>query len=160
MNLITESPPTDLSNGFLARGSKPLTFLIVDDDAVNIMAMQRALNKMKIVNPVRIARDGQEALDILRGTDGQEPLNPPYLITLDINMPRMDGFEFLKEVREDPALRHLVVFVLTTSDMPRDVASAYAQNVAGYIVKEDLRDGLTAALSMINTYSRIVELPN
>lgn len=160
MNYAAEIQPTGTPTGVLAGGSKPLTFLIVDDDAVNIMAIQRALNKMKIVNPVRIARDGQEALDILRGADGYDPIAPPYLITLDINMPRMDGFEFLKEVREDPELRHLVVFVLTTSDMPRDVASAYAQNVAGYIVKEDLRDGLNAALSMINTYSRIVELPN
>ena len=137
----------------------PVTFLIVDDDEVSVMAIKRALKKLRVVNPVGVARDGQEALDMLRGTNGQAKLNPPYLLTLDLNMPRMDGHEFLEEVRRDPDLHSLIAFVLSTSDTPDDVAAAYQSNVAGYVVKDDLGDSLENALSMIGSYSRIVEMP-
>ena len=137
----------------------PVTFLIVDDDEVSVMAIKRALKKLRVVNPVGVARDGQEALDMLRGTNGQAKLNPPYLLTLDLNMPRMDGHEFLEEVRRDPDLHSLIAFVLSTSDTPDDVAAAYQSNVAGYVVKDDLGYSLENALSMIGSYSRIVEMP-
>jgi len=137
----------------------PVKFLIVDDDAVSVMAIKRALKKLKIVNPVIVAKDGQEALDILRGESSDTGLLPPYLVTLDINMPRMDGFEFLSEVRSDPNLHRAVIFVLSTSDAPDDVATAYDSNVAGYIVKDNLGDSFVKALDMIDTFSKVVELP-
>jgi CheY-like chemotaxis protein len=84
---------------------------------------------------------------------------PPYIVTLDLNMPRMGGLEFLEVVRADPALERMVVFVFTTSDMPTDVQSAYSKNVAGYIVKENPSETFANALGMLNAYSRIVELP-
>ncbi len=140
--------------------TKPVKFLIVDDDKVSVLAIKRALRKLKIVNPVEVARDGREALDILRGEKEKAKIMPPYLITLDLNMPRMDGFEFLEEVRKDDALSSALIFVLTTSDAPVDVAHAYEKNIAGYIVKDNVSDSFIQALDMIDSYARIIEFPS
>ncbi len=148
-----------MSKDFETPETATVKFLIVDDDLVSVMAIKRALKKLKIVNPVEVAKDGQEALAILRGKDGGTQLSPPYLVTLDLNMPRMNGFEFLDEVRRDPLLQRAVIFVLSTSDAPTDVAAAYASNIAGYIVKDDLGDSFVKALDMIDSYSKVVELP-
>ncbi|WP_235851692.1 response regulator [Litorivita pollutaquae] len=139
--------------------TEAVKFLIVDDDLVSVMAIKRALKKLKILNPIVVAKDGQEALDILRGSYGDGKLLPPFLVTLDLNMPRMDGFEFLEEVRKDPALHRAVIFVLSTSDAPRDVETAYSNNIAGYIVKDDLGESFMRALNMIDSYAKVVELP-
>ncbi len=139
---------------------KTVNFLIVDDDKVSILAMRRALKKLKIVNPVQIAHDGREALEILRGDAGQDKIAPPYLVTLDLNMPRMGGLEFLEEVRKDPQLHNAIIFVLTTSDAPVDIASAYEKNIAGYLLKDNASESLAKAFDMINTFSRIVVLPD
>jgi DNA-binding NarL/FixJ family response regulator len=96
---------------------------------------------------------------MMRGECQGDKLLPPYLVTLDLNMPRMDGFEFLEEVRNDPSLQRAVIFVLSTSDSPKDVAAAYSANIAGYIVKDDLGDSFTRALNMIDIYTKVVELP-
>ncbi|WP_299846271.1 response regulator [uncultured Roseovarius sp.] len=140
--------------------TQPVRFLIVDDDQVSVLAIKRALKKLKIINPVQVARDGREALDMLREefTDGKAL--PPYLVTLDLNMPRMNGFEFLEEVRKDPTLHRLVIFVLSTSDAPADVANAYDNNIAGYIVKDNLGDSFVKALDMIDCFSKVVEFPS
>jgi CheY-like chemotaxis protein len=135
-------------------------FLIVDDDMVSVMAMKRALKKLKIINPVQVAKDGQQALEILRGEKNGAEFTPPFLVTLDLNMPPMNGFEFLEEVRKDNSLQRAVIFVLSTSDAPKDVAAAYANNIAGYIVKDNLGDSFVKALDMIDAYSKIVELPH
>ena len=137
----------------------PVKFLIVDDDQVSVMAIKRALKKLKILNPIVEASDGQYALDILREEAKAENGLPPFLVTLDLNMPRMDGFEFLEAVRNDPTLHRAVIFVLSTSDTPNDIAAAYDRNIAGYIVKDDLGDSFEAALNMIDSYARVVELP-
>nr|WP_299779153.1 response regulator [uncultured Roseobacter sp.] len=140
--------------------TKEATFLLVDDDVISIMAMKRALKKLKIVNKTLVAKDGQEALDILRAAADEGPGGlPPFIVTLDLNMPRMNGLEFLESVRADPALQRTVVFVFTTSDMPRDIQSAYSKNVAGYLVKENPSETFSEALEMLGSYSRIVELP-
>ncbi|MFK7941279.1 MAG: response regulator [Roseovarius sp.] len=149
--------PTD--SGMFDVRTEPVKILIVDDDQVSVMAIKRALKKLKILNPVVVAKDGQEALNILRGAFGQNRLLPPFLVTLDLNMPRMDGFEFLEQVRKDPSLQRAVIFVLSTSDTPSDIANAYANNIAGYIVKDDLGDSFVKALDMIDSYTKIVELP-
>lgn len=139
--------------------AEPIKFLIVDDDQVSVMALKRALKKLKISNPITVANDGQQALDLMRGACGVEGVLPPYLVTLDLNMPRMNGFEFLEEVRKDPSLHRAVIFVLSTSDSPKDIAAAYDANIAGYIVKDDIGDSLVKALAMIECYSKIVEMP-
>ena len=147
------------SETFFDIKTEPVKILIVDDDQVSIMAIKRALKKLKILNPLTVARDGQEALDILRGSFGKDQLLPPFLVTLDLNMPRMNGFEFLEEIRNDPALHRAVIFVLSTSDAPTDIANAYDSNIAGYIVKDDLGDSFVRALDMIDSYTKIVEMP-
>lgn len=138
----------------------PVRFLVVEDDKISVMAIRRALKKLKILNPVTVASDGQDALDILRGVAGKEKIMPPFLVTLDLNMPRMGGLEFLEEIRRDPDLCKVVVFVLTTSDMPSDIAAAYEKNVAGYVLKDNVESSLTDALDMLSNYSRLVVLPD
>lgn len=149
------SPP----HGYARQGDRDVTFMIVDDDNITVMALKRELRRLDIANPVRVARDGVEALEILRGDPEVTELQKPYVLTLDINMPRMGGLEFLDEVRRDGSLRSIVIFILTTSDTPSDVARAYSKNVAGYIVKDDLRASLGRALELIRDYSLVVELP-
>jgi CheY-like chemotaxis protein len=135
-------------------------FLIVDDDEISIMGLQRAMKQLRIVNPVTVARSGQEALGYLRGACDEAQVLPPYIITLDLNMPKMSGFEFLDILREDPALNKAVVFVLSTSDAKSDVDKAYARNIAGYIVKEDAANSFQKALEVLNQYSQLVVLPD
>ena len=124
------------------------------------MKVRRSIAKAKFSNPVLTARDGVEALEILRGNNEQDRLSPPYIVTLDINMPRMDGHEFLKEIRDDPSLKNVVVFILTTSDNQFDIDSAYDRNVAGYLVKESSEDNLQAKIAMIERFSSLVVLPS
>ena len=135
------------------------TVLLVDDDEIDIENVHRGFEKLKIANPIRDARDGIEALDILRGTNGQEKLPRPFIILLDINMPRMGGLEFLEELREDDELKDAVVFVLTTSNDEKDRLQAYNYNVAGYLLKNKAGPSFINALDMLDHYWRVVELP-
>jgi CheY-like chemotaxis protein len=114
-----------------------LNILLVEDDEVDIMTVQRAFKKGNIANPLYLAGNGVEALALLRGNPGQLSLIPPErrLILLDLNMPKMNGLEFLRELRSDPTIRHIPVVVLTTSNEERDRVDAYHLNVAGYILK-------------------------
>ena len=136
-----------------------VTFLVVEDDDIDAELVMRAFKKLKIANPVVRAKDGIEALDLLRGTNGVDRILTPYLILLDINMPRMSGLEFLDEVRSDPNLRRSVIFMLTTSDDERDILRAYEQNIAGYVIKDNAHTSFHSALPMLDLYWRVVELP-
>ncbi len=138
---------------------KPASILIVDDDDVVIMALQRTLKKMKFDNPSFVASNGLEALALLRGGPGSAPLDPPCMILLDLNMPCMNGFEFLEEIRGDPALRQSIIFVLTTSDSLDDKHKAYDKNVAGYIVKPSAAGTFGDTLSLLDRYQNVVDLP-
>lgn len=137
----------------------PVTLLIVEDDEIDLMAMKRALKQLKITNPVLHAHDGVNALEILRGENGKEKLTRPYIILLDINMPRMNGIEFLGNLRADPDLKNSIVFVLTTSEADQDIIGAYNYNVAGYIVKSDAADSFLQAAKLLDFYWTIVALP-
>lgn len=139
--------------------AKQATFLIVEDDDIDRMALERAFDKLKILNDRVYARNGVEALDILRGRNGKERVPRPFIILLDLNMPQMNGLEFLDEVRNDEDLANSVVFVLTTSDADEDIVAAYENNVAGYIVKSDAATGFLRAIEMLEHYWRVVELP-
>jgi CheY-like chemotaxis protein len=123
------------------------------------MAIRRSLRELKITNPVIAARDGIEALEHLRGENGHTMLHSP-LVLLDLKMPRMGGIEFLEEVRSDPLLQPLLVFVMTTSSAVEDRIKAYAKNVAGYILKYRAGNSFQDALSMLESYLRIIELPS
>ncbi|KQT41177.1 MULTISPECIES: response regulator [unclassified Methylophilus] len=134
---------------------KEVTLLIVDDDDIDAIALERALRKMRLLNTVLRARDGREALDLLRS--GAVP--QPYIILLDLNMPRMSGLEFLKMLRTDPQLTHAVVFVLTTSKSDEDLVAAYRKHVAGYVFKQHMDRDFMEVIGFIEHYWRLVELP-
>ena len=132
--------------------------LLVEDDPLDVMAIKRALKKSRIANPLIVAGDGIEALAILRG-EGCEPLQRPNLILLDLNMPRMNGIEFLSELRKDSALRDSLVFVLTTSDDDADILRAYDNLIAGYMVKAKAGEDFVRLIGMLDNFWRVVEFP-
>lgn len=133
-----------------------ISILLVDDDEVDVMAVKRAFKKLKILNPLIHAHNGEEGLALLRDST---KVKRPYLILLDLNMPRMGGLEMLREIRSDPLLEDSIVFILTTSKADEDKVAAYHEHIAGYIVKQRMEDGFLDAISMLNHYWRIVELP-
>jgi CheY-like chemotaxis protein len=138
---------------------RTIHFLHVEDDDLCIMALARAFKKAKIENPVHFAHDGVDALEMLRGTNGRERLPRPYLILLDLNMPRMGGIELLKELRQDEELKRSIVFVMTTSHAERDKCAAYDLGVAGYILKTHAGNAFQEAMTLLETYCRVVEFP-
>lgn len=134
---------------------KPAAILLVEDDDIDALSVMRAFSRLKIVNPIVRAKDGIEALEILKNQE----IEHPYLILLDLNMPRMGGLELLNTLRHDPSLESSVVFVLTTSKDDEDKLAAYKQHIAGYIVKEKLDDGFEDLVKLLDHYWRLVELP-
>ena len=136
-----------------------VNLLLVEDDEVDIQGLKRAFAKSRIGNPITVARDGIEALEILRGENGQAKLAKPHLILLDLNMPRMNGLEFLEAIRADEDLKTSVVFMITTSKAEEDKARAYERNVAGYIVKQDPANTFMQAVALLEHYWKIVEFP-
>lgn len=139
----------------LAPEGKIVNLLLVEDDDIDAIGVERALKRRRIINPLFRARDGIEALEMLRS--GQVPR--PYLILLDLNMPRMGGLEFIRAIRDDETLANAVVFVLTTSKSDEDLAAAYRSHVAGYIVKNEFGDSFAGLVQMLDAYWQIVELP-
>jgi CheY-like chemotaxis protein len=133
--------------------------LHVEDDDLCIMGLARAFKVAKIANPVSFAHNGIDALEMLRGTNGRERLPRPYLILLDLNMPRMGGIEFLKELRKDQDLKKSVVFIMTTSGAEKDKVTAYNLGVAGYILKANPANAFLQATVLLSTYWRVVEFP-
>ncbi|MCL4109355.1 UNVERIFIED_CONTAM: hypothetical protein GTU68_038984 [Idotea baltica] len=134
--------------------SEKATVLIVEDDEVDIELVTRGLKKRNMNFEIQTTTDGDKALSFLR-----ESLSPEQssrlIILLDLNMPRMNGHEFLSELRKDQDLKQTIVFVLTTSSLEADRARAYEQNVAGYFVKSNV-NGL---LDLLGTYAEHVEFP-
>lgn len=139
--------------------SSMVNLLLVEDDEVDIQGLKRAFAKSRIGNPITVARDGIEALEFLRGENGRPKLPKPHLILLDLNMPRMNGLEFLEAIRADEDLKRSVVFMITTSKAEEDKTRAYAQNVAGYIVKQDPANTFMQAVALLEHYWKIVEFP-
>ena len=138
--------------------TEPVSILLVDDDEIEAELVKRSLKKARIANEVYHAKDGVEGLEILRG-EHETKLPTPYLVLLDLNMPRMNGIEFLRELRAEPTLRNAIVFILTTSSDERDRKFAYEYNPAGYIVKSNAGSNFVELLELIESYWRIVEFP-
>jgi len=135
---------------------KILNILLVEDDHVDVMNVKRAFERNRITNPLFVAADGIEALEMLRG--GKVP-DTRRMILLDLNMPRMNGIEFLRELRRDPELQHTPVVVLTTSNDQRDKIEAYNFNVAGYLLKPVTFLNFVELTAALNKYWTLVELP-
>ncbi|GGB14467.1 response regulator [Allosediminivita pacifica] len=130
--------------------------LLIEDDDGDARALRRALGKADIGAPLVRVKDGVQALDFLRSTEARDRR---FLLLLDVNMPRMNGHEFLAELRSDPRIRRTVVFVLTTSGNQFDVNCAYDRNVAGYIRKDAVGRGFHKLIEALERYSEIVVLP-
>ncbi|MBV1899833.1 MAG: response regulator [Cycloclasticus sp.] len=135
--------------------SKDVTLLLVEDDDIDAMTIERGFLKQRIANPIVRAYDGIEALELLRSNKVSRPL----IILLDLQMPRMGGIEFLKQLRADEALSDLVVFVLTTSKSEEDMLSSYKQHIAGYFIKGDSGEKFLDIVNVLDSYWKIVQLP-
>jgi CheY-like chemotaxis protein len=135
---------------------KVLNILLVEDDQVDVMNVRRAFAKNRIANPLFVAGDGLEALEMLRSE--RVPISR-RIVLLDLNMPRMTGIEFLRELRRDPRLMHTPVVILTTSNDDRDKIEAYNLNVAGYLLKPVTFINFVELMATLNKYWTLVELP-
>jgi CheY-like chemotaxis protein len=135
----------------------PMTILLVEDDEVDVMNVKRAFKKNNISNRLVVASNGIDALEILRSVSPENPR--PKIVLLDLNMPRMGGIEFLKEIRQDADLSSLSVFVMTTSNEDSDKIEAFNLNVAGYILKPLSMDRFISAVSTLNSYWTLCEFP-
>jgi len=140
---------------FITDNLKAVSLLVIDDDDIDATALQRALKKLKLANPVYRAKDGLEGLELLRANK----IPKPYIILLDINMPRMNGLEFLEAIRADEDLTQAVVFVLTTSKSDEDIMAAYREHVAGYLLKQRMDNDFMQVISLLDHYWRVIELP-
>jgi CheY-like chemotaxis protein len=131
------------------------TMLLVEDDPNDILLIHRAFAKASLVNPLKIVRDGEEALSYLAGTGdfadrGRYPL--PSLILLDLKLPRKSGLEVLEWVRRQPGLKHIPVIVLTSSKESSDISRAYALGANSYLVKPVGFEGLLELVKTIGMY--------
>jgi CheY-like chemotaxis protein len=138
---------------------KPLNILLVEDDDGDAKALERAFHKAGSTNQMARAIDGIEALEILRGNNGKTKPSSPVILLVDLNMPRMNGIEMVKALRQDEDLRHSVVFILTTSKRDEDKKAAYDLNVTGYITKGKVADDLENLVMLLDYYAVLVELP-
>jgi CheY-like chemotaxis protein len=136
-----------------------VNIFLVEDDEVDAMSVKRALRELKICNPLYRATDGIDALEILRGANGKKKLPSPFIILLDLNMPRMGGLEFLDELRRDNELKRSVVFVMTTSAAEEDRVRAYDKCIAGYMLKHSTAHTFLEAVVMLEHYWRVIEFP-
>ena len=139
-----------------ATDNRLLNILLVEDDEVDVMNVRRAFQKNNIANPLFVATNGLDALVRLRGGDIPRDRR---LVLLDLNMPQMNGIEFLRELRRDPELHFTPVVVLTTSNDERDRIEAYDLNVAGYLLKPVTFTNFCELMSTLNKYWALVELP-
>ena len=136
--------------------NSPLNILLVEDDEVDVMNVKRAFDRNHITNPLFVAGDGLEALEKLRS--GEVPQGR-RIVLLDLNMPKMNGIEFLRELRSDPALAPTPVVVLTTSNNDKDKIDAFNLNVAGYLVKPVTFAEFSELMVTLNKYWTLVEMP-
>lgn len=133
--------------------SQEVKILLVEDDDIDVKALLKAFEKLKIANPVTVARDGME------GWEALQTLPRPFLVIMDINMPRMSGLELLRKMRASKDFHDAIVFILTTSTDEQDKFEAYNLNVAGYMLKSDMGTSFILAIEMVERYWRVIEFP-
>ncbi|HSI33270.1 MAG: response regulator [Phycisphaerae bacterium] len=142
---------------------KPITILLADDDSDDRMLARDALKESRLANDMREVENGEELLEYLnrRGKWTNPVLSPvPGLILLDLNMPRKDGREALREIKSDPRFRHIPIVVLTTSKAEEDIYRSYDLGVNSFITKPVTFDGLVGVMKALGRYwFEIVELP-
>ena len=134
---------------------KSMPILLVEDDDVDAMTVERALRELKITNQLVRVNDGEQAIDYLRDRSNRSPC----LILLDLNMPRMNGIEFLKVAKADENIKMIPVVVLTTSHEQHDVVESFELSVAGYMVKSANYAEFSEIIHMIDQYWTLCETP-
>lgn len=135
------------------RSTKPV--LLVEDDSIDAMTVRRAFKDLKLTNELAHSINGEEALKYLEDQSNERPC----VILLDLNMPRMNGTEFLKVIKADEELKKIPVIVLTTSNEERDVVESFRLSVAGYIVKPVDYKKFVEAIRTIDMYWTLSEMP-
>lgn len=136
--------------------TQEVSILLVEDNNIDAEAITRAIRKRKIANKIVHVHNGAEAIEALGGEPG---VPEPRIILLDMNMPRMNGVEFLQHIRNDPRYSREVVLVLTTSNLDQDKIAAYNLNIAGYVLKDNVGEDFEKLLNLFHSYRRIVEFP-
>jgi len=129
--------------------------LLVEDDNVDVMTVRRALKDLQVASQLVPAGDGEEALDYLRNNGNAKP----RIILLDLNMPKMNGTEFLKIVKADETLKKIPVIVLTTSSSEKDIVRSFELGAAGYMVKSVDYRKFIEIIRAIDLYWNLSELP-
>jgi CheY-like chemotaxis protein len=137
---------------------EPLTILLAEDDDGHARLIERNLQRAGFVNRIVRAKDGQEALNIVRGVDGLPP-DTQFLLLLDINMPRVDGLEVLRQIKADARTARIPVIMLTTTDDPREVERCYQLGCSVYITKPVRYEDFVEALNRLGMFLEIVKLP-
>jgi CheY-like chemotaxis protein len=130
--------------------------LLVEDDYVDAMTVKRAFSDLKVTNPLIHKLNGEEALEYLRGEGNNQK---PCVILLDLNMPKMNGIEFLKIAKADEELKKIPVIVLTTSKSDEDRVETFGLSVAGYMIKPTDYKKFMETIRVINLYWTLSELP-
>jgi len=136
------------------RSEKPI--LLVEDDAIDRMTVERALKEIRVTNTLEMVGNGEEALEFLRDPAREQP----GIILLDLNMPKMNGIEFLKFVKADESLRRIPVVVLTTSKDEQDRVDSFNLGVAGYMVKPVDYMQFVEVVKAIDLYWTLSEMPD
>lgn len=134
-----------------------MNILLVEDDYLDAMNVQRVFSKLNLHHNMHTARNGKEALDLLEGKSDTAWTHPD-LVLLDLNMPKMNGLEFLKEVRHNPDLKNLKVFIMTTSDEESDRHDAERLGIAGYIIKPLTFDRFDNPNSSMDSFNLLCDL--
>jgi len=133
---------------------KNKAILLVEDDHVDVLTTRRALKEIHVTNPLAVCENGEDAIDWLRCAD-----ELPCIILLDLNMPIMNGIEFLQSVKGDPRLRRIPVVVLTTSEEQEDKVRSFDLGVAGYMAKPVDYRRFVEVMRSIDLYWTISEMP-
>ncbi|MBN2019472.1 MAG: response regulator [Sedimentisphaerales bacterium] len=136
------------------RNSKPI--LLLEDDTVDAMTVKRALKDLQVLNPLVRASNGEEGLEYLRDTNNPKPC----VILLDLNMPKMNGMEFLKVIKADERLKKIPAIVLTTSRDDQERIRGFQLNVAGYIIKPVDYTKFVEAVRIVHLYWTLSEMPD
>lgn len=144
--------------------AKPILILMAEDDADDRLLVKEALEESRVLNELRFVEDGEELLEYLRGQgryagEGSSPR--PGLVLLDLNMPRKDGREALREIKADPGLRRIPIVVMTTSKAEEDIFRSYDSGASSYITKPVTFERLVELMKTLGQYwIEFVELPN
>ena len=144
-----------------AASGTPIEILLVDDNPGDVRLVQEALKDAKLLNPLRVARNGEEALQFLRREGQYADVPRPDLMLLDLRLPGIDGLEVLRRIKADPVLRRIPVVILTTSDAERDIFKAYDLNANCYISKPvDLDQFMKVVRKIEQFWFTMVKLPS